>query len=107
MRYSSTTSVPSPDDGGRLQLLGTAPNPFSTATAFRFSTRATGPVGVRVFDAGGRLIRKLDQHLTAGSHEIRWDGRDERGREVASGLLFYEITADGARRSGRMVRLGR
>ena len=60
-----------------------------------------------MFDASGRLVRRLDEHMTAGLHEIHWNGRDERARAVQSGMLFYEVTADGTRRSGRMVRLGR
>ena len=103
----TTTSVASPGGSGDLQLLANAPNPFHTGTAFRFSTRAAGPVGIRVFDAGGRLVRRLDRHLAAGPHEIAWDGHDDQGRPAPSGMLFYEVTADGTRRSGRMVRLGR
>jgi len=106
VKYTGTTSVENPSEGSAFQLLGNAPNPFRNGTAFRFSTRAAGNVGIRVFDASGRLVRKLDEHRTAGLHEIHWDGKDERGRAVPSGMLFYEVTADGTRRSGRMVRLG-
>ncbi len=107
VHFTGTTSVAQPGEGGSFELLASYPNPFLSGTAFRFSTRAAGDVGIRVFDVNGRMIRKLDQRVTAGPHELQWDGRDDQGRPVPSGILFYEVTADGARRSGRMVRLGR
>jgi len=77
-----------------------------TGTSIRFSLPAAGAVGVRIYGAGGRLLRRLDDHLAAGPHQIRWDGKDDQGRAVLSGILFYEVTANGARLTGRMVRLG-
>ena len=96
-----------PGEGGGLRLLGNVPNPFRTATTFRFSTRTAGDVSIRVFDAGGRMVRRLAERMPAGMNEVRWDGRDERGSTVPSGMLFYEVSADGMRQSGRLVRLGR
>lgn len=107
VRYTGSTAVTNPGEVPTFQLLGSAPNPFRTGTAFRFTMPATGTVGIRVFDASGRLVRRLDQPVSAGLHEVRWDGRDERGHAVPSGMLFYEVTAGGIRRSGRMVRLDR
>jgi hypothetical protein len=99
-------AVPGSGDGRGFVLLANAPNPFRAGTAIRFVTPAAGDVSVRVLDAGGRLVRRLDGHMNAGPQEIRWDGKDDRGRAVPSGLWFYEITANGARLTGRMVRLG-
>lgn len=107
VHFTGTTAVANPGEVNELQLIGNAPNPFRVGTALRFSTRAAGNVGIRVFDAGGRLVRRLDEHMTAGPHEIQWDGRDQNGHSVPSGILFYEVTADGTKRTGRMVRLGR
>jgi hypothetical protein len=89
-----------------FMLLANAPNPFRAGTSIRFVTPGAGPVAIRVFDAAGRLVRRLDDHLAAGPHEVRWDGRDEEGRAVPSGVLFYEVSANGTRLKGRMVRLG-
>lgn len=106
VRYTGTLAVADPGVGGRLQLLGSAPNPFRGTMAFRFTTPAAGRVAIRVFDASGRLVRRLDARSGAGPQELQWDGRDEQGRSVPSGMLFYEVTANGARQSGRMLRLG-
>jgi flagellar hook assembly protein FlgD len=53
------------------------------------------------------MVKRLEEPMTAGMHEVRWDGRDESGRTVPSGMLFYEVSADGTRQSGRLMRLGR
>jgi hypothetical protein len=103
---SELTAVTDRGDSRGFVLLTSAPNPFRAGTAIRFVTPVAGDVGIRVFDAGGRLVRRIDDHLNAGPHEIRWDGRDEEGRAVPSGMLFYEVTANGTRLTGRMVRLG-
>jgi hypothetical protein len=99
------TAVTDGGDGLRFTLLASAPNPFRAGTSIRFVTPVAGDVGIRVFDARGRLVRKLVDHLAAGPHEVRWDGMDDQGRAVPSGVLFYEVVANGARLTGRMVRL--
>lgn len=106
VRYVGLLSAIGPDGGDGFRLLANAPNPFHDGTAFRFATRAPGNVGIRVFDASGRLVRELGDLLPAGRHEIAWDGRDERGHSVPSGLFFYEVNAGGTRQVGKMVRVG-
>jgi hypothetical protein len=106
VRYTGSTAVTDPIAQGDLQL-SNGPNPFRDGTEFRLSTSAAGPVGIRILDASGRLVRKLDEHRIAGRHEIHWDGKDGQGRPVPPGMLFYEVTADGTRKTGRMVRLSR
>jgi len=91
---------------GRLALLGAAPNPFKDGTAIRFTMPAPGEVAIRVFDARGRLVRRLGDHLSAGAHALRWDGMDALGRPAPSGMFFYEVRVQDARLTGRMVRLG-
>lgn len=94
------------DPVGRGFQVSNSPNPFRVGTAFRISTTAPGPVGIRVVDASGRLVRRIDEHRIAGTHEIHWDGKDEQGRAVPAGILFYEVTAGADRKTGRLVRLG-
>jgi hypothetical protein len=106
VRQTGTAAVTDPVGRADLQLR-IGPNPFHAGTSFRFTTRAAGPVGIRVLDAGGRLVRTFDERRAAGVHEIHWDGRDERGRAVSPGILFYEVSAEGTRKTGRMVRLSR
>lgn len=59
-------------------------------------------VRVDIFDAAGRLLRVLDAgRLGAGVVDIGWDGRDAAGRHVASGTVFYRVTAGAQSVAGR------
>ena len=52
------------------------------------------------------LVRTLaDGPYPAGIHVLRWDGRDDRGRELASGAYFYRLEADGAREARKLILL--
>ncbi len=107
MHSVGTLGVEGPGDGPALRLAGSSPNPFRTSTTLRFSTRTTGDVGIAIYDASGRVVRRLDQRFPAGSHEVKWDGRDESGRPVPNGLLFYDVRAAGEHQTRKLVRLGR
>jgi flagellar hook assembly protein FlgD len=50
-----------------------------------------------VYDTSGRLVRRLvDEMLAAGSHGVPWDGTDQSGRHVASGVYYYRLEAQGS-----------
>ena len=69
-----------------------APNPFNPMTEIRFSLPSDGAVGLRVFDARGHQVRTLlGEVMPAGEHVVVWDGRDGRGRAVASGVYFSRL----------------
>ncbi len=82
----------------RLLLCQNAPNPFRTATSIRYQLPSPGNVSIRVLDVTGRLIRELaKEKQRAGEHEVRWNGRDTRGRTVVPGVYFYHLqTEDGS-----------
>lgn len=103
--HHNTTDAPATTGTPTLRVFQNAPNPFRTSTAFRISNPKEGEVGIRIFDASGRLVRRLDQRLSVGIHEIRWDGRDDRGRSAPSGVLFYEVTAGSVRQTKKLVRM--
>ncbi len=86
------------------QLRQNRPNPFNPATTIPFTTAAAGPVVVRIFDAGGRLVRSIDLgRLPAGEHVTRWDGRLQDGETAASGVYFYRIEFPGGGVSSRKM----
>ena len=87
------SSVPAPPPGP-VKLYQNLPNPFSPTTGIRFWLAQEGNVRLSIYDVAGRLIRTLvDGGIQAGSHSVAWDGRDEKGREMPSGLYFYRMTA--------------
>ena len=77
--------------------LEAAPNPFNPVTEIRFELPRAGRVSLEVIDVRGRRVRRLaDGHHAAGPHSIRWTGRDERGRALASGVYWLRLrSADG------------
>lgn len=96
------TAGPGPAPATRLQA--GAPNPFNAATTFRFELAAPGRATLRVYSPAGRLVATLvDADLPAGSHAAAWTGRDDRGREAASGVYFCRLEADGQRLARRVV----
>ncbi|MFN2370222.1 MAG: S8 family serine peptidase, partial [Candidatus Krumholzibacteriia bacterium] len=79
-----------------LVFRGAVPNPFNPATEIRFELPAEARVSLRVYDVAGRLVRTLAAgRLPAGSHAVRWDGRDDRGRGAASGTYVARLVVDG------------
>ncbi|MCB9463672.1 MAG: agmatine deiminase family protein [Candidatus Eisenbacteria bacterium] len=84
---------------GRLpgaELLPNYPNPFPSATTFRFDLAYADQAELMVFDPQGRLVRTLFHgEAAAGRNEIEWDGKDDRGRDVPSGVYYYRLRAAG------------
>lgn len=77
--------------------LRAVPDPFNRQTQFRFSLDAAAVVDLAVHDISGRRIRHLLSKVAhdAGDHVVNWDGRDDRGRQLASGKYYCRLTADG------------
>jgi hypothetical protein len=73
-----------------------SPNPFNPHTTIAYTIADTGPVTLGVYDAGGRLIRKLvDRPHAAGRYAETWDGRNQSGATVASGVYFVRLESRG------------
>ena len=86
----------------RLRYLGSAPtasrlepnypNPFNPTTAIRYDLKADGVVSLRVYGVNGQPVRTIvSAAQRAGPHAAQWDGRDEVGRVVSSGVYLYEL----------------
>jgi hypothetical protein len=68
------------------------PNPFNPATQISYRSTAPGPHRVTVYDLRGRVVRVLLQvDRPAGTQQLEWNGRDQTGSEVASGVYLVEI----------------
>ncbi|MCK9995017.1 MAG: S8 family serine peptidase [Candidatus Krumholzibacteria bacterium] len=70
------------------------PNPFNPQTEIRFELPHASNTKLSVYDLRGRLIKDLvSGHMDAGRHSVLWMGRDNGGRQVASGVYYYKITS--------------
>jgi flagellar hook assembly protein FlgD len=82
------------------------PNPFAGSTEVRFALAAAGRASLSVYDAQGRVVRRLwSGPVRAGEHVQHWDGRDDAGRPVAGGMYFCRLNALGANLTRKVVLL--
>ena len=86
-------------------LLPAWPNPAHAGTTFRFvlPAAAVDRASLSLLDASGRRVRTLSGPFSAGVNEVAWDGLDNDGRPVRSGLYFYDLDAAGTKFSRRLV----
>ena len=74
------------------QLIGNYPNPFNPETRISFSTRENGPVSIDIYNIKGQKVRSLlNENREAGTHNVVWNGKDDNGKNVASGVFFYRM----------------
>ncbi len=98
------SQVPEGSGTAALPLLRCQPNPSAGRTTIRFYTGAIGTVQPSIYDATGRLVRRLSLDVPGpGDHELMWDGRDQAGRDVASGVYLVRISARGKTEAARVV----
>ena len=68
------------------------PNPFNPETTIHYSLREAGPVKIEVYNIKGQLVRYLVNELkNAGNYTVIWNGKDEQGKNVSSGIYFYRM----------------
>ena len=88
-----------------LALRQNAPNPFSGGTTVRYDIPRDGLTAkIEIFDVSGRRVRVLvDGPQSAGAKSVAWDGRDERGLNVASGVYYCRMAAADYDRSIKLL----
>jgi len=80
------------------------PNPFGKGTGIVFELPAGASVSLRVYDTVGRLVRTLvDSQQEAGLHLVSWDGRDDAGRTLGSGVYYYRFETNGVSETRKMI----
>jgi hypothetical protein len=100
---STHTAVPA-TPGAYYALRQNTPNPFNPQTEIRFSLARTEHVRLDVYDIAGRLVRRLvDSERPAGRAAVLWDGTDNAGLPVRSGIYLYRLTAPGFTQSRKLV----
>ncbi|MCP3975607.1 MAG: T9SS type A sorting domain-containing protein, partial [bacterium] len=99
-----------PDDAGtvpaRTELSGNFPNPFNPKTTIKFALASEEHVHLSVYDLSGRVVKTLvNGSMLATDHEVVWDGKNENGDRIASGVYFYKLVAGDYTATEKMVML--
>lgn len=82
------------------------PNPFNPHVNISFGLKTADRVRLCVVDVRGRMVRQIaNQHLEAGDHQLRWDGKDDCGQPLASGIYWLSLERTGVRETMGVVLL--
>jgi Tol biopolymer transport system component len=93
----------------RTSLMQNFPNPFNPETWIPYYLAETASVTVRIYNVKGELIRSINVGrqaagaYTTQQNAVYWDGKDETGQSIASGVYFYQLVADDFSETRRMV----
>jgi hypothetical protein len=86
-----------------LTLLANVPNPFSGATELRIGLPAAGEVTLEVYDVAGKRVAARATRLAAGWQRMVFEGRDDAGRLLPSGVYFCRVSAAGGSATRKVV----
>jgi hypothetical protein len=93
---SVLTAVPAVTGAATLELSPNVPNPFNPRTTIRYELSSPGAVRIGIYDVSGRLVRTIvDEQQPSGSHMAVWNGLDQAGSSVASGVYFIRLESHG------------
>ncbi|MFQ5641865.1 MAG: T9SS type A sorting domain-containing protein, partial [bacterium] len=88
----------------RFELFQNYPNPFNPSTTIKYELSKNSQVILKIYNVLGREVRTLlNENQTAGLKTVQWDGRDDSGAIVSSGVYLYRIQASNKIQSKKMV----
>jgi hypothetical protein len=91
---------------GQFRLYPNFPNPFNPSTTIRFDLPRAALVRLSIYNLMGQEIAVLvNENRMRGSHEVLWDGRDDRHAQVPSGVYLYRLEAASCRATGKLLLL--
>jgi hypothetical protein len=96
------------DDGAnvirKFALENNYPNPFNPVTTIKYQTPKSADISLVVYNTLGQKIRTLvDAKVEQGVHAVTWNGRNEMGKVVSSGIYFYVLTTGDTRIAKKMI----
>jgi len=101
IHHGNVSSIPD-----QYQLFQNYPNPFNPTTTIRYTLPENGQVNLTIYDQLGRQVKTLvNQSQTAGEYQVQWDGRDDNGRLMSSGLYFLTIKSGSFKQTEKLVLL--
>ncbi|MBW6514877.1 MAG: choice-of-anchor J domain-containing protein, partial [Candidatus Syntrophosphaera sp.] len=103
IHYNGLDGLHTPQIPLITELIGCFPNPFNPHTQIRYSLERSGEVEIDIYNVRGQVVRRFAMsHDGPGYFNQLWDGRDARGREVASGVYLYRMRTAGFEALKRM-----
>ncbi len=103
---TSVEEIPGDDIVMITELHGNYPNPFNPDTRIGFSLAGESDVKVNIYNIRGQLVKSLlSERMAAGEHTVVWNGKDDRGKAVSSGLYFYTLHTEDYRATRKMMLL--
>ncbi len=104
IRMTFGTGVTDDEIGDSSLLRQNVPNPFNPKTVIEYVLPSSGHVTLEIYDAAGHLVRHLvDGTQESGEQVATWDGRDDEGRVLASGVYFYRLKTEATEATRKMV----
>ncbi len=94
-QITEVEQIDNPELPSSFKLSQNYPNPFNPTTTIEFSLATRSHVALEIFNALGQRVRVLDNQMrTPGSYRVDWNGRDDNGNQVATGVYLYRLTTD-------------
>ncbi len=104
--YRDSTTGVSEAVPSALPAIGNSPNPFNPSTTIRFTLPQFGKAELAIYSITGQRVRTLvSGALSEGAHSVAWDGRDDSGKAVSSGVYLSRLSAGKHAATGKMVLL--
>jgi hypothetical protein len=96
-----------PVDVTRNALDQNVPNPFNPTTTIKYEIKTAGPVSLKIYNVAGQLVKTLvDGQRNAGQvYEAQWNGLNDAGQSVSSGVYFYKLVSTNFTQTKKMVLL--
>ncbi len=102
--YNFATGICDHSTPASISLLQNYPNPFNPSTTIRYEVKTSGVVKITIYNAKGERVKSLtEKHHAPGSYEIKWDGANEAGQRLASGLYYYRLDGNHSQLTKPMI----
>jgi hypothetical protein len=88
----------------KYQLKQNFPNPFNPSTTIRYSLSGPENISIRIYDVSGQLVKEINkEHNQAGEYEVIWDGSNNNGEKISSGIYFYRLSVGNYNEAKKMI----
>jgi hypothetical protein len=102
---NTSSSVVSSDAPSSYGLKQNFPNPFNPSTTIGYTLSEAGPVKLNIYDISGKLVRTINESASAGSHHYIWNGLNDNGDKLSSGMYIYQLETKSFKESKKMLML--